>query len=302
MTSKRLLLTGATGLIGRELAEPLIAAGFDVYALTIDKTAPSNGFHWLDCNLFDAAAVRDAVAAARPSHLLNLAWATTGDYLKSDVNYSFLQASISLAREFAAAGGRRAVFAGTCFEYDLTGAAHAAVRPLKEDDPLDPGKFDYTFCKDALRRIAGRFFASRGVSFAYGRIFYAFGRGEAKSRFAGVLLDRLSRRERMVVKNGPLVRDYIYSRDIARAFAALLDCDAPGVFNICTGKSIPVRDFALAFARRLGAEDCLAFEDDCAGQPPRIEGDAARISSLAGFSPQWTLERAVAEIVAATPR
>ena len=53
-SSKKVLVTGATGLIGKELLEPLRQAGFDVFAITIDKNSPAiAGVNWLKGNLFD---------------------------------------------------------------------------------------------------------------------------------------------------------------------------------------------------------------------------------------------------------
>ena len=290
--SKTLLLTGATGLIGKELAEPLLAAGFDVHAITIDRTNPDNGIHWIPGSLFDEAFLRDTIASLRPTHLLNMAWATTGDYLTSDVNYSFLAAGIHLARHFAANGGRRAVFAGSCFEFRFADA------PLREDGPLEPGRNNYTFCKNALRETAARIFAAHGVSFGYGRIFYVYGRNEAKTRLAGRIVDQLLHGLPVTITAGPLLRDYIYAKDIAGAFSALLDGGVEGAVNICTGRAVSIRDFALAIAREIGREDLVVFADDCANQPPLIVGDNTRLAREVGFTPRYTLAEAAAEIVA----
>ena len=290
--NKRLLLTGATGLIGRELAEPLAAAGFEVWAITIDEVSPDNGFKWIRGSLFDESFVEKTVADVRPTHLLNLAWATTGDYLTNDVNYRFLSAGESLARSFVRHGGRRAVYAGTCFEYKFKDD------PIGEDDPLDAEKNAYTHCKNALREAAQEIFKEQGVSFAFGRIFYAFGRGEAKTRLTGLVLDKLRKGESVEIKSGPLEKDYIYSRDIAAAFVALLDANAEGAVNICSGRAVTIRDFALTLAEKLGRPDLVVFNDDCAGQPRRIVGDARRLRDEVGYSPKWSLGEAMAEIAA----
>ena len=124
--SKKVLVTGATGLIGKELAKPLQEEGFDVYALTIDENNVDNGIHWIKGDLFDKENIKLIVEKVKPEYLLNMAWATTGDYLKSDINYKFLNAGINILEHFKDNGGRRAVFAGTCFEYKFKD------EPLKE--------------------------------------------------------------------------------------------------------------------------------------------------------------------------
>lgn len=288
---KTLLLTGATGLIGKELAEPLLRAGFDVHAITIDRENPDNGIHWIPGSLFDEAFLRDTVASLRPTHLLNMAWATTGNYLTSDINFSFLTAGITLARAFAANGGRRAVYAGSCFEYRFLD------EPLRENGPLEASRNHYTFCKNSLREIAGRIFASADVSFGYGRIFYVYGRNEAKTRLTGAVVDHLLHGEPATITAGPLLRDYIYAKDIAGAFSALVDSEVAGEVNICTGRAVSIRDYVLALAREIGREELLVFRDDCANQPPLIVGDNTRLTREVGYTPRYSMEEAVREIV-----
>lgn len=291
MKTKRLLLTGATGLIGKELAEPLLRAGFEVHAITIDRENPENGVHWLPGSLFDEGFVQGVVESLRPTHLLNMAWATTGNYLQSDVNYDFLAAGIRLARLFAQNGGERAVYAGSCFEFEFQD------RPLLECDPLLPERNTYTYCKNTLREVAGRIFATHGVSFGYGRIFYVYGRKEAKTRLAGRIVDQLQQGLPVTITAGPLLRDYMYAKDIAGAFSALLNSNVEGAVNICTGKVLSIRELSLALARELGHPELLVFEDACEGQPALIVGDNTRLTHEVGYTPQYTVEAAVAEIV-----
>lgn len=288
---KRILVTGATGLIGKELVVPLRARGFDVSAITIDKINPDNGIHWIKGSLFDRDFVTKTVAELRPTHLLNMAWATTGDYLTNFVNYDFLSAGIHLATQFAATGGRRAVYAGTCFEYAFKN------EPIKETDLLEPDRNEYAFCKNELRQIASRIFNKAGVSFGYGRIFYVYGRGEAKTRLTGLVIDKLSHGERVLIKAGSLLKDYMYTRDIAGSFSALADCDVEGPVNICTGVPISIHDYVLKIAERMGKLDLVDFADDCAGQPLVVVGDATRLNREVGYQLKYSLEQALDEVV-----
>lgn len=289
--NKRVLVTGATGLIGKELALPLKQAGFDIYAITIDENNPDNGVHWLKGNLFDRAFVQKCMEEVKPAYLLNMAWATTGDYLKSNINYSFLSAGINLIQEFAKNGGKRAVFAGTCFEYLFKDS------PLKETDALDVNKTIYTFCKNHLHEVAERFCRDNGISFGYGRIFYVYGRNEDKTRLTGMIIDKLSRDEEVIIKSGALKKDYIYAKDIAGAFTALLDSDVEGSVNICTSKAISIHDYALTLAKKLGKENLVQFKDEPSNQPPVIVGDNSRLTKDVGYQLQYDLQSAIQEIL-----
>ncbi len=291
-SDKKVLVTGATGLIGKELEKPLHEAGFDIHAITIDEDNPDNGIHWHKGSLFDEKFVRECMASVKPTHLLNMAWATTGDYLTSDINYRFLQAGITLAQAFAENGGGRAVYAGTCFEYKFKDS------PLKESDELEPKKSTYTFCKDKLRSIVQFLFEKRGISFGYGRIFYVFGQKEAKTRLSGMVFDKLSHGERVVINSGFLKKDYMYSKDIATAFVKLLDCNVEGCVNICTGKAISIKEFVSSIASVMGKENLLDFVDSTGNQPPIIVGSPTKLQEEVGFVPLYSLQAAISEISA----
>jgi len=290
-SDKKVLVTGATGLIGRELARPLVEAGFEVWAVSRQKNLTNPHINWICGDLFDSAFMEKVIAKVRPTHLLNMAWVTTDDYLSSEANYAFLSSGINLLRSFARHGGRRVVFAGTCFEYEFKDS------PLKEDDCLAIEKTTYTFCKGLLNNIATKFCREHDLSYGYGRIFYVYGRNEAKTRLTGMLIDRLSHGENAIVKSGSLKRDYLYTKDIANAFVRFLESDVIGDVNICSGKSVTLEEYATCLARCMQKESLLIVENCTAGQPPIIVGDNARLVQEVGYIPEYTITDGFMEIL-----
>ena len=77
-----------------------------------------------------------------PTHLLHFAWyAEPGKYQQSAENARWREAGGELLRAFAASGGRRAVFAGTCFEYDLAyGECYERLTPCAPATPYGASK------------------------------------------------------------------------------------------------------------------------------------------------------------------
>src|SRR5262245_13225748 len=112
----RILVTGATGFLGRPTARLLENRGWDVVALS---GSGSDGTRAID--LRDAAAVRRVLEDVRPSHLVHAAWRPVhGDVMRSADNLTWLEASLSLVRTFRDVGGERAAVLGTSAEYDWT--------------------------------------------------------------------------------------------------------------------------------------------------------------------------------------
>lgn len=287
---KRILVTGATGLIGKELIKPLKDLGFDIYAITIDETNPNNGVNWIKGSLFDSDFIKTTMETVKPKYLLNMAWATTGDYLKSDINYKFLNAGIELLKHFKDNGGKRVVFAGTCFEYKFKD------EPLIETDELEPDKTVYTFCKNKLHEIAEYFCKMYDISFGYGRIFYVYGRNEDKTRLTGMVIDKLKNGQEVIIKSGNLIKDYMYAKDIAVAFVKFIDSDVIGTVNICTGQQISIKEFVLSIAKYLKKEYLVKFVDEKSNQPPIIIGNNTRLLTEINYNIKYSLNNAIEDL------
>lgn len=289
LSDKRILFTGATGLIGQAVIKPLMDNGFDVYAISRNKL--SGTANWINADIFNENDIKTVMSDVKPQYLLNMAWCTTGDYLTSDLNYSFLSAGINLLRHFANNGGKRAVYTGTCFEYRFKDS------PLKETDDLDPNKTVYTFCKNKLRETAEYFCKKHGINFGWGRIFYVYGKNEHKSRLTAMVIDKLSKNEPVIIKSGCLQKDYMYTSDIANAFVKFLDSDVDGIVNICSGQSIYIRDYVLQIARMMGKENLVVFQNEPSNQPQLIVGDNSRLAKEVGYDNFHSIIDGLSEIL-----
>lgn len=299
--SKKIILAGASGLIGKEAIEPLQQAGFDVYALTIDSLEAEKLEIWeakqrqnevkkINCNLFNINEIKEVFENVKPRYLLNFAWTTAGDYLTSDINFDFLKAGLNLLKYFSENGGKRAVFSGTCFEYAFKDP------PLKETDEARPQTV-YAKCKNYLREIAQLYCGQNGISFGWGRIFYAYGHGENEKRLTAHIIKSIKNNKEVIINSGGLIRDYIYSKDIAGGFVKLLDSEVKGTVNICTGKGIKLADYAMTIANKLGRPDLIKILNEPTTQPPVIVGDNTRLTLEAGYQIQYSLDRAIDNIL-----
>jgi nucleoside-diphosphate-sugar epimerase len=182
MTS--LLVTGAPGFIGRATLPLLVEAGYAVEAVHHASPAPEvRGVRWHRCDLQEPAASTELVARLAPKYLLHLAWdAVPGRFWTSDENVRWVESSIRLVRMVAASGGRRAVVAGSCAEYDraagLCSEDVTAVRP----DTL------YGACKNALHQVVSAHAREAGYSAAWARIFHPFGPRERPERLVPMVI------------------------------------------------------------------------------------------------------------------
>ncbi|MBR1843511.1 MAG: NAD(P)-dependent oxidoreductase [Opitutales bacterium] len=288
---KRILLTGASGCIGRYVREILLQKEFEVYAPTRRESPAGGGIHWIKGDILDGTFIDRMMAGIKPECLLHLAWNLEEGHYQSNKNYSFLSSGIRLAQAFAENGGKRALYIGSFAEYATSD------RPLKETDALDLDQTHYAFCKHHLHEIAERYFRVNGVSFGYARISFNFGaRNIHRHRFMGLLLEHFRNDQPLVIKGGSLLRDFIYVKDTTAALVQFLGSDVEGTVNICTGKATSTKDFVTLFAKKVGKEHLLVFKDDCADQVPIQFGDTTRLVKEVGYTPRYTVEQGLSEI------
>jgi nucleoside-diphosphate-sugar epimerase len=293
----RVLVTGASGFVGRRALEPLLRRGFEVHAVGRSASVPEGtpgAIAWHGADLLDASARQALVAEVGASHLLHLAWyAEPGAFWDARLNAPWVAASVGLVDEFAAAGGARAVLAGTCAEYDW-----AAPQPLREDSPIAPATY-YGVCKDATRRVAEGLAERAGISLAWGRIFFLYGPREDERRLVASVARNLVAGERAPTSAGTQLRDFLHVDDVAGAFAALLDSDVAGAVNIASGEPVTVRRVVETIAQAAGHPELLDIGAVAqrAGDPPEIAADITRLRDEVGCAPARSLAQGLAETV-----
>lgn len=287
---KKVLLTGATGLIGKYAIKPLLEAGFEVFAVSFkqeNKNTESELLHFVQSNLLNPSDIEKLFGQIKPQYLLHFAWDTTpGSYLESDLNYTWLEASLEMLKQFKLNGGKRAVFAGTCFEYDFQD------KPLKEEAKTSP-KTTYAKCKDKLHKQAETYCKENDISFAWGRIFYVYGQGEHEKRLFPNVINSLKNDKEVIITVGDLVKDYMFAADIAGAFVKLLGTDVQASVNICTGKPVTIKEIVSLIAKKLAKECFVKFEEKPNSEPKIILGDNSRLLNEVGYKPQFTLDKAL---------
>ena len=337
----RVLVTGAGGFIGRHTLVPLAAAGFEVHAATsrpledgfpAAPARPGGGaeesdgalrelaprVRWHRADLLAPGAAAALVEEVEPTHLLHMAWYTEpGVYWSALKNLDWLPASLQLLRAFGERGGRRAVLAGTCWEYAWELRTHCveeAPEPVADGaergvaDGSAPGRPPtemrpatlYGAAKHALHVVAERWAAQTGVELAWGRIFYTYGPHEHPARLVSAVARALLRGEEVPCTHGTQVRDYLYVLELGAAFAALLDSAVAGAVNMACGEPVRLADVVAAIAIAAGRPELvrLGALPQRAGEPERLTADVERLRVEVGWRPSIGLAEGAARTVA----
>jgi nucleoside-diphosphate-sugar epimerase len=301
------LVTGATGFLGRWSVAPLLARGYEVHAcgthaLPADALpAELAGAAYHRVNVLNAAEAEACLQAIKPSHLLHFAWnATPGSYWTDLDNYDWLAAGLHLARRFHHHGGTRLVVAGTCAEYDWSVAA----RCKEGETPTVLGSatpaLPYAVCKAALQQALDSFGRQSGLSVGWGRIFFQFGPYESPRRLVPAIITALLAGKPALCSHGRQQRSFLYSPDIGSAFAALVDSALAGPVNIGADEVTTIGQLAQRIGALMGRPELiqLGAREAPAGEPSLLVPDGARMRGELGWQPRVSLDEGLQRTIA----
>jgi len=254
-----IVLTGASGFVGRQILRALLVQGCSVRAVVRDPgrltqfagDARIQIFKTED--LFQEPVVRLEQLLRGADAVIHTAWyAEPGEYLTSLRNIDCLKGTLALARAFVAVNGKRFVGVGSCAEYDLT------VGDISVDTPLVPQSL-YAACKASAFQVLQHYLVGCGVSFAWCRLFYLYGEGEDERRLIPYLRRQLRAGEEVLLTRGEQVRDFLDVAEAGRLIAAAATSEHQGAINICSGEGITVRELAESVADEYGRRELLRF-------------------------------------------
>jgi GDP-4-dehydro-6-deoxy-D-mannose reductase len=255
MAKKKVLITGIAGFVGSHLAELLLLHGYEIYGLCRPRSKTDHiesiigRLHLEDADLLDSHSLYTTISRIKPDFIFHLA-------AQSFVPTSWVSPSVTLevnivgtANLFEAIrqAGIDPVIQIACSSEEY-GLVMKEELPIKENNPLRPLS-PYAVSKVAMDYLGYQYFQSYKVRIVRTRGFNHTGprRGEtfAESTFAKQIAMIEKGKQEPVIHVGNLeaARDYTDVRDMVKGYlTAVLKCDPGDVYNICSGKSIKIRD------------------------------------------------------------
>jgi nucleoside-diphosphate-sugar epimerase len=280
--SRRVLITGATGALGRVLTSRLSekASGFIVFT-----PGRRNADDALD--LLDRDQIRRAIERARPDLILHLAATFSTDF---DEAYAVnVAAARHLLEEVEACGRRvRVVLVGSAAEY---GAVTPEDNPITEDHVLRPVSV-YGITKAWQTELA-YLHASRASDVVVARIFNLVGPHISERLFIGRLhkqINEIRHGNRMQIEVGPLsaIRDYLSIDDaVSRLLTVAEFGEAGRVYHVASGRPITMRELLVRELAAHGLDESIVVEGAALSNRsghdvPAIYADITRTTALLG--------------------
>jgi len=300
---KRVLITGITGFIGKNLAERYLENGYEVYGNIYDKSeeppSPRDNLHLEYCDVRNESQVHDLIKKSKPDLIYHLA--AQSDPLKSweDIIYTMETNVFGTIHLFSAIMKEKldplVLMAASSGEYGMT--TFTSKEPINEEAPLLP-VHPYGLSKVCQDLLSWQYFIKNGIRVVRARIFNTIGPSK-KNDFVGQvskqIADIIEGRSEPIVKVGDLTpqRDVTDVRDQVSALMTLIENGKPGeVYNVCSGRNISMRELLDKMIKISNKE--ITIEEDPAKlrtiDEPAIYGDSSKIRKECQWEQKYDID------------
>ncbi|MCX7038740.1 MAG: NAD-dependent epimerase/dehydratase family protein [Spirochaetes bacterium] len=251
LSAKRVLVTGATGLIGSAVIRRLLAGGSTVRALVRDPTRARGllgaGVDIAPGDMTDPTRLRSVVQGC---HAVFHFAAVLNEFQPPQFYRSVnVEGTRSLAEAALAAGVERFLHASSVAVYGLRASGR-----IDESSPRVPCGDSYGDTKIEAEELIRRMAAERGLPAVIVQPTQVYGAGDRAWTSRPIELIRAHRM--LMVDGGRGLVSPIYIDDLADGVLAAAGAGRPGQSYILRGPAtISIREFFEAYARMLGSED-----------------------------------------------
>jgi UDP-glucose 4-epimerase len=261
MVSKKILITGASGFIGKHLLNKLLIDSYDIACIDLQFNKEfihsfGKKVELFQGNLLDKNFIVSCIKEYNPNFVYHLAGSksrsnTLQEFKTSnDINYigtlNLFESCIDNNKL------ERITILGTIEEY---GKTHS---PFKEDSCELPTSA-YGLSKLSATKLSLIFSHQFNLPILVLRPSITYGPGQGVDMFIPALIKSLLRHEPFRMTEGMQLRDFVYVDDLIEAMIKGIEMKglAGNIINIASGTSVKLRDVALNIASITGNVDCL---------------------------------------------
>ena len=238
----KILITGATGFVGRHVINELLKYDPEIIAAIRNKNSLPELRGKIKVIEFDLDNFqRDKnyfSESGSPDLLIHLAWQGLPNYKSAFHVEKNLPSHSAFLKNMVTNGLQNLVVTGTCFEYGMKDGC------LSEDMESDPQN-TYAIAKDKLRTFLEDLQVQQSFNLKWIRLFYMYGKGQNPNSLLSQLESALQRGDTVFnMSGGEQLRDYLPIETVAEYMVKIAHQNKiNGIINCCSGVPIKVKTF-----------------------------------------------------------
>lgn len=225
---KKLILTGATGMIGSAIVREALKQNYDITCLVRKgssriKNIPQNEYvHIINCDICDYASLE---LKEKYDIFIHLAWNKTAGAGRDDVdiqlkNIQYTMDAVGLAKK---CGCSVFIGAGSQAEYGIQTV------PLTSNLPVNP-ESGYGIAKYTAGKLSAMLCKQLGIRFNWMRILSVYGKNDGENTLISYCIRELKAGRSPELTKCEQIWDYLNCDDAARAFLAVAENGVDGKF------------------------------------------------------------------------
>lgn len=295
---KKIIVTGATSMLGTALIDVAVGKGTEVYAIVrpdssrLDRLNGSDLVHVVKCVIDDLDKLSGIPSDC--DALYHFAWEGANKEERENPvtharNIKHTLDAVEAAKRF---GCKKFIGAGSQAEYGPVNG------PIDENTPCNP-KTAYGIGKLSAGLLSGKLCEKYGITHIWGRVFSVYGPHDNKGTMIDYAIDQFSKREKAQFSSGEQTWNYLYESDCGKIFYLLGEkAESACVYRIAHPESKALRDYISEMADIMGATDLCSFAPKTSdGSVYGIETKDERLFSDIDFVPEVDFSDGIRQMI-----
>ncbi len=294
---KRIIVTGATSMIGTALIESAITHDTEIYALVrkntgrLSRLPVSDKIHIIECELDE---LENLKLPEKCDVFYHFAWAHTSKYERNDpklqiTNIAFTMSAVKAAQR---AGCTKFIGAGSQAEY-------GPVKGIIDMNTRFCPTTAYGIAKLSAGMLSRKECDNLGMIHIWCRIFSVYGKNDNEGTMIDYAVRSFLKHEPANFSSGIQKWDYLNERDAGNIFLLLGEKVNESIdFRVASGYSQPLKNFILTISERTDSNDLCRFALPKVSDPPfDLEVDTSDLENAINYRPQISFEDGIEKII-----
>jgi UDP-glucose 4-epimerase len=297
---KKILLTGATGMIGAAILNECAVREIEAVAVVRPhsdrrKRIPDSKFiKVVECGLEEIEKL-PSISGDGFDAFYHLAWADTdkngrNDAIKQNRNIEYTLQAVKAAQKIGCG-----IFVGAGSQAEYGGVS----KPISEDFPPEP-ETAYGAAKLSAGKLSAELCRELGIKHLWTRIFSVYGPNDSTATMIMYCIGKLLKKEKPLLTKCEQIWDYLYCSDAACALLLAGEKGKDGsVYNIGSGICRPLIEYVKILWDKAnpGIELGVGEIEYSQGQIMHLCADITKIKKDTGFKPAVNFEQGIKETI-----